>query len=122
MIIKWKTKLDFFEHLFDFQECTVILEPPTSKRRTLQVIRCHLIYVIIQPVRIQIIRMRPPSKERLILRVVALIIILRNFYRQPFLQIPFIFPVKRHPVILRVPHHEDLPPVLCHGKEKPCLL
>lgn len=50
------------------------------RRFPLQIIRRHLINVIIQPIRIKIIAMRAPLEARLIFGIVIRIIVSRNMY------------------------------------------
>lgn len=60
-------------------------------RCSIQIIRRCLIYVIVHPVRIQVIRMGAPCKHRLIIRVVIRIIVLGNLRIHSPRCIPLIF-------------------------------
>ncbi len=54
------------------------------KRRAVQIKRRTLIHIVIQPVRIQVVGRRPPLQVRFIVRIIVLIIILRNIDRKAF--------------------------------------
>lgn len=47
-------------------------------RCSVQIIRRYLIYIIIEPVRIQVVRCGSPGQKWLVLRIILFIIILRN--------------------------------------------
>ena len=85
-----------------------------------QIRRC-LIYIIIQPVRINVICMRSPDQFRFLIRIVVRIIIHRHLNIQTFAQIPLIFRIQCHSVIFRMSHHKNLTTFLCHTEEKPRL-
>ena len=51
-------------------------------RCPVQVIRSTLVYVVIQPVRIQIVGMGSPGKEWFVVWIVIFVIVLRDFNRQ----------------------------------------
>ena len=101
---------------------------PSIKRNTAkircshQVERSTLVYVIIQPVCIQVVRMCSPHKERSVFRVVVFVIILRDFDGQVFADITFVLTVKSHTIIFRMSHYKDLAAAVCHCKEKPCFI
>ena len=90
------------------------------ERCSIQIIRCHLIYVIIQPVRIQVIAMRSPGQHWFLLWIVVRIIILRNLWIQSFPQISLILGIQCHSIILRMSHYKDLTSILRHAKINSC--
>lgn len=63
-------------------------------RCPVQVIRSTLVYVIIQPVRIQVVGMGPPGEEWFVVWIVIFVIVLRDFNRQTLGKVSLIFAIK----------------------------
>ena len=78
----------------------------------------HLINIIIQPVGIEIVGCRPPGKQRFVPGIILGVIIPGHFNRKSFGKIPLVLRVQGDPVIFRMAHDKDLPPVLGHSQEQ----
>lgn len=83
----------------------------------LQLIRSHLVHVIIQPVGVKIIAVGSPLQIRLFRVVIPRIIVLGNLDGKSLVFIPLIFVVKRIPVVLRMSHDINLLSALCHAQQ-----
>lgn len=70
-------------------------------RSSCHIIGRYLIYIVIQPVGIQIVGMSSPQKEGLIFCVIVGIIGFWHIDRQPLAQISLIFLVQGYPVVFR---------------------
>ena len=68
-------------------------------RCPVQIIRSTLVYVIIQPVRIQVVGMGPPGEEWFVVWIVIFVIVLRDFNRQTLGKVSFIFAIQSHAVV-----------------------
>ena len=90
-------------------------------RCPVQVIRSTLVYVIIQPVRIQVVGMGPPGEEWFVVWIVIFVIVLRDFNRQTLGKVSFIFAIQSHAVVFRMSHNKDFTSSLCHCKEQTSL-
>lgn len=90
-------------------------------RCPVQVIRSTLVYVIIQPVRIQVVGMGPPGEEWFVVWIVIFVIVLRDFNRQTLGKVSLIFAIQSHAVVFRMSHNKDFTSSLCHCKEQTSL-
>lgn len=80
-----------------------------------------LVYVIIQPIGIQVIAVGSPQQVRPSGTVVIRIIILWHLDGQSLFLVPHILIMQRIPVIFRMPHNKNLPAVSRHGEQDACL-
>ena len=62
--------------------------------------------------------MGSPHQQRLSLRIILPIIILRKIDGQIPGEIPLIFSIQSDPVIFRMPHHKDAAAIFRHGQKK----
>ena len=81
-----------------------------SKRRNgIYIIRCRLIYKIIEPVGVQQVGAGAPGHRRLAAGVIAGEVVLGDPDVRSGGQVPYVLIPQGVPVILRVAHEEDLP-------------
>ena len=73
-----------------------------SHRLLIPLIRCELINVIIEPIRIQSIRVASPLLHWFLFRVVVWIIVHRNLWIQALAKVSVVLLVKGQHVVLRV--------------------
>ena len=83
---------------------------------------CDLIYIVIQPVCIDIVGMSSPGEQRLVVRIVIRIIVVRDMDRKTLGLIASEFLIESQSVIFRVTHHIDLPSLIGHNEKSSCFV
>ena len=85
-------------------------------------IGCHLVDIIVQPVRVQCVRHISPGERRAPARIIVLVIMQRKLRVLAPPHVAPIFAVQGHAVVLRVTLHENLPPLLVRDEQDTRLL
>ena len=72
-----------------------------------QVIRCKLIYIVVEPVAVKQIAVRPPFQKRLLFRVIVREIVDRDRRSKPLSGVSCLLVAQCVAVIFRMSHNED---------------
>ena len=76
-----------------------------------EVIRRQLVYIVIEPVAVQEIAVRPPFQKRFLFRIVIGEVIYRDCRSKSFSSISGVLVPESVAVVFRMSHNEDLSPV-----------
>ena len=66
--------------------------------------------------------MGSPCEQRFVVRVIVFIIVLRNFDRESFGQVSFVFTIQSYAIVFRMAHDENITAAFCHCKKQACLI